>query len=204
MRKLVKAEWSGGESAFLLQFERLMKVWERLPPDVLPDPKRLYSNGSSYYYLKILLPAIEKVESNEIDLVTDCPPVLERQWQEVSNFGWAGKPQDWKLRLTCLVRTHQALKRVREVLAGLGKSGTFLLDAASGFGASKFLLDLRPYVEKVLREKPGDSFPYLSPKFCLSVSRCDEHLGFRRLAEKAVKDDKRRADLFKAIKGASV
>lgn len=109
MNKFLKTDWSGGDTAFAFVFERLMNAWDALPDKVLPWPARLYSGGESYYYIQVLLPALDKLDAKSLVL----PDRLKHQWARVRSLNWPGDKQDV---LACLVQTDATLTRVRKAV----------------------------------------------------------------------------------------
>lgn len=216
MRKFIKANWSQGETAVLLQFERLMKVWDKIDPGILPDPKRLYSNGNSYYYLKILLPAIDKAEQSQVAV----PEHLERPVEEVLGFGWPG---DKSAVSAACVRTAASLKALKLRVGALaekaivrtaGKNGGTitrpglphhvaagrLADRLEGLTVRRFMSMLHEIVQALRGKDPDYAPDYFSPKYTLTTTDFSQNLVFKKLVADAAKSENVVSALISSIK----
>lgn len=210
--QLIKAKWSGGETAVLHLFDRLMKVWEKLPPSVLPFPKDLKHYET---YFNRILPAVEQAE---IPVVKTCPVHLRLQWEAVSNLNWPGNES---LLLPCLVAIDTELAALRSRLLAIRPSGegriynpdgSFtrarpspvelaagkLLSKVTGTTAGEILQTLHQTVS--WNKDPAFSPKYMSSKYRLQISRIEDHKVVGKWIENSCPDESVRAKLVARIK----
>lgn len=129
VRRLIRANWSGGETAVASLFERVIKVWDALDPDVRPTPKKLYGSGDggNANYLKyVLLPAVERAEAAAPVQLTGAEL---RDWRYLKDEGWPG---DVKQARLAFARTRSVFDKLTKALGRLKANCTGMEQKAGG------------------------------------------------------------------------
>lgn len=181
-----------GDTAVKQTLDRLIEAWSKLTKEDRPAHISLFCTIS--YFQHVLPKKLDKAtgKTASAPLVEKCPDWLQRSWFDVQNMRWAGNSLDWKKRLTCVVISAKSLRTIRGHLREV-RDGTkdqvsvviinrFLV-ALEGHTSAKWLLELRPFVQRVCKDQDA-SFDYLTPKITLVPAKCDQHLGMTKLLER--------------------